>query len=252
MWFGSLRRVLTVAVFALVLTTSGMAAAQEAGSPATLTGETFTGTISNLQWDCNSSHVSFDSDGIAVGPYVGTYTAHISVDSDPTPSTFITSFEEFGIIVTYEAEVRVVTTYTESFEIVANDGTVVTGTKSQVLPGALYCSDEALVTFVGISMTEHAIERISQQEALEYAATIHTPGGDYRDEGTSREQSVLFQIPAFNTFSEGFASSLATPIPPTAMDKDVCKDGSWQERSRSDGTRFKNQGDCVSYVNTGK
>lgn len=31
-----------------------------------------------------------------------------------------------------------------------------------------------------------------------------------------------------------------------------CKKGGWQSMSRADGTPFKNQGDCVSYVNTGK
>jgi hypothetical protein len=31
-----------------------------------------------------------------------------------------------------------------------------------------------------------------------------------------------------------------------------CKKGGWQSLSRADGTAFKNQGDCVSYMNTGK
>jgi hypothetical protein len=31
-----------------------------------------------------------------------------------------------------------------------------------------------------------------------------------------------------------------------------CKKGGWQTMTRADGTPFKNQGDCVSYVNTGK
>lgn len=31
-----------------------------------------------------------------------------------------------------------------------------------------------------------------------------------------------------------------------------CKKGGWQSLSRNDGTPFKNQGDCVSYMNTGK
>jgi hypothetical protein len=33
---------------------------------------------------------------------------------------------------------------------------------------------------------------------------------------------------------------------------DECKKGGWQNMSRADGSPFKNQGDCVSYVNTGK
>jgi hypothetical protein len=38
--------------------------------------------------------------------------------------------------------------------------------------------------------------------------------------------------------------------PPT--DKDGCKDGGWQTLTRADGSPFKNQGDCVSYTNTGR
>ena len=31
-----------------------------------------------------------------------------------------------------------------------------------------------------------------------------------------------------------------------------CKNGGWQTRTRLDGSAFKNQGDCIQYVNTGK
>jgi hypothetical protein len=32
----------------------------------------------------------------------------------------------------------------------------------------------------------------------------------------------------------------------------ACKNDGWQSLTRSDGSTFKNQGDCVQYVNTGK
>ena len=38
----------------------------------------------------------------------------------------------------------------------------------------------------------------------------------------------------------------------TATSKDQCKNGGWQTAFRQDGTGFKNQGDCIQYVNTGK
>ena len=38
----------------------------------------------------------------------------------------------------------------------------------------------------------------------------------------------------------------------TATAKDDCKKGGWQTLSRADGSSFKNQGDCIQYVNTGK
>jgi hypothetical protein len=37
-----------------------------------------------------------------------------------------------------------------------------------------------------------------------------------------------------------------------ATDKDACKNGGWQTLKRADGSSFKNQGDCIQYVNTGK
>jgi hypothetical protein len=37
-----------------------------------------------------------------------------------------------------------------------------------------------------------------------------------------------------------------------ATDKDQCKDGGWKTVFRADQSSFKNQGDCVSYVSSGK
>lgn len=37
-----------------------------------------------------------------------------------------------------------------------------------------------------------------------------------------------------------------------ASSKDDCKDGGFQNAKRADGSSFKNQGQCVQYVNTGK
>lgn len=37
-----------------------------------------------------------------------------------------------------------------------------------------------------------------------------------------------------------------------AAGKDACKNGGWKTVKRADGSSFKNQGDCVSYVSNGK
>ena len=37
-----------------------------------------------------------------------------------------------------------------------------------------------------------------------------------------------------------------------ATSKDQCKKGGWETLVRRDSTSFKNQGDCIQYVNTGK
>jgi hypothetical protein len=42
------------------------------------------------------------------------------------------------------------------------------------------------------------------------------------------------------------------PVEPVAQTKDDCKNGRWHTHTRADGSRFKNEGDCIQYVNTGK
>lgn len=54
-----------------------------------------------------------------------------------------------------------------------------------------------------------------------------------------------------------FASGLVAPIyiaimPATPTSMNQCKNGGWQTLFRANGTHFKNQGDCIQYVNTGK
>jgi len=46
---------------------------------------------------------------------------------------------------------------------------------------------------------------------------------------------------------------MALRIPfPVVADKDRCKGNGWTDLFRADGSTFKNQGDCIQYVNTGK
>jgi hypothetical protein len=55
------------------------------------------------------------------------------------------------------------------------------------------------------------------------------------------------------TFEPPTPTPTPTPVPtPTPTNKDQCKNGGWQTLFRANGTRFKNQGDCIQYVNTGK
>jgi len=39
---------------------------------------------------------------------------------------------------------------------------------------------------------------------------------------------------------------------PYLTQKDDCKKGGWETLTRDDGSPFKNQGDCIQYMNTGK
>ncbi len=49
----------------------------------------------------------------------------------------------------------------------------------------------------------------------------------------------------------GQLMQLRVPFP-VATDKDWCKQGGWMSLFREDSGVFKNQGDCIQYVNTGK
>lgn len=58
-------------------------------------------------------------------------------------------------------------------------------------------------------------------------------------------QTVL----ADNTNLDGTVYTYEVPQP---QSKDECKNGGWMNVARADSTTFKNQGDCVSYTNTGR
>lgn len=64
------------------------------------------------------------------------------------------------------------------------------------------------------------------------------PGGSLIMEGILHPDKDMW-------FIEGLDNSIPTS-------RDQCKQGGWQNSVRHDGTTFKNQGDCIQYVNTGK
>jgi hypothetical protein len=64
------------------------------------------------------------------------------------------------------------------------------------------------------------------------------PGGDWILDGVEMSNNDLW-------FREGFANL-------TPQSSAYCKRGLWAYLTRTDGSSFKNQGDCTQYVNTGK
>ncbi len=63
----------------------------------------------------------------------------------------------------------------------------------------------------------------------------------------AQETFVVLRTARYGEVLRGVSFTPAVPVT-----KNDCKDGSWQGLVRADGTAFKNQGACVSYVNTGK
>jgi len=61
--------------------------------------------------------------------------------------------------------------------------------------------------------------------------------------------------PAYNVETDGVTFNGTTydfEVANEPTSKEQCKDGGWQSLTRADGSAFKNQGDCIQYVNTGK
>jgi YVTN family beta-propeller protein len=54
---------------------------------------------------------------------------------------------------------------------------------------------------------------------------------------------------AVDFYPVGVAITPQSTVPTTAAD---CKNDGWLSLTRSDGSSFKNQGDCIQFVNTGK
>jgi hypothetical protein len=69
--------------------------------------------------------------------------------------------------------------------------------------------------------------------------------------GTLTDSTATY--PVTSVVSNSTQTTACAPPPlPTPASKDACKKGGWESLFRSNGTSFKNQGDCVSYVANGK
>ena len=175
-----------------------------ASAASTLTGETLNGSSSTGNSGACSG-TSFSLTGTAAGPYAGT-------------------FQESGTwaVVTFPFP------FSATFTITSGT-TSITGSKSGTLgPGSAGC---------GFIFPARAIVT-----GAPYTATIHTPNGNFHDEGTS---SLNVDITALGaaTLTESFTSSLAEPVLIGPTSKDQCKNGGWKAFPQ-----FKNQGQCVASV----
>jgi hypothetical protein len=72
------------------------------------------------------------------------------------------------------------------------------------------------------------------------------------DGGATAAQVLDVDNTEINTTVYTYGGDIAPPPSTTPSDKDACKKDSWSTYTRADGSIFKNQGDCIQYVNTGK
>ena len=177
-----------------------LAVPASASAVSTLTGEFLTGSsASGNSGNCSTSTPTFSVSGTATGPsYPGTFTEAGTFSGPVFSSTFT----------------------------ITSGTTTVTGSKTAppTQGGSGGCSDvnqSALVNQLGIA----------------YTATIHTPSGNFHDEGRTNVTVVITGSAA--ALTESFTSSLTQPVRLAPTNKDECKNGGWQGF-------FKNQGECVS------
>jgi uncharacterized membrane protein len=191
-----------------------------AAPPATMTGEKFFDGAGGGTTSCSTSGTSsFTSSGVATGPYAGTFTETGTATVSQPPHGLGT-----------------VTGFSATFTVYSPSGDVlVTGSKSfdPTIPSGFGCRESpSHVVVVSVQTT--------------YEATIYTSAGNYRDEGTSLVGD-LFTNGASTLMDETFLSSLLEPVLIAPTTKEQCKNGGWMNYPQ-----FKNQGDCVSFVNNGK
>lgn len=187
-----------------------------------------------------TSSFTYRAEGVATGPYPGTFEETGSFSIGPIDEEFIPG--------QFRGEV---THWQASFRIESAAGTV-EGTKtitaSPFNKGACYN--------YGTEPFDRPNDFAGQAGAqLTYEAIITLPDGtSYRDTGTSRvvmnfcNNQIGCGTSTSNQFTETYVSTGLELLPPPApTSKADCKNGGWQNYP---ALGFKNQGDCVSFVAT--
>src|SRR3954467_6193768 len=147
------KTLITVLAFAALAV---VPAAASAAAPPSLAGEDlFSPVRGGLQVSCDEaaspSGASFSASGPAEGPYVGTFTETGTIKFDPSTGAF---------------------SFNASFTITADDGTVITGTKSDLGRAGDFRPTECGGGFVFF------------YTSVGYSATIKTSSGSFHGEGT--------------------------------------------------------------------
>ena len=184
--------------------------------------------------------ISYTATGDATGPYPGTFTETGTFAlGDSPPDAFLPGQ-------------RTITSFQAEFEIDSpTTGFRITGTKSaENLTLLARCYELEGGIFPGTTQVRIVVPGGGDDpDAVNYEAKIETASATFADRGTS---FVLLREISFSDgessgelveFSENFSSSLSQPEL-IGLTKEQCNDGGYKRFG------FKNQGDCVSFVET--
>lgn len=200
-----------------ILAVAGLMAAlaMPVAAQETLAGETFTGGpgAQDSIVDCESGSGSMVAQGTATGPVPGNFLEFVEYDFDPTT----------GALTRFEAEFII-------RDAVTNEE-LARGTKS-LIEGTTVCN----------ALTERTVTDASVSYAVDF------DGDDTVDEQGTASVIMVDDGPSDvdDAFVEQFGAGDAV-----VTSKDQCKKGGWRDRTRADGSPFKNQGECIRYVNSG-
>lgn len=75
---------------------------------------------------------------------------------------------------------------------------------------------------------------------------------NYCDNGLAGSGFFRLDSPTVACWAGFIPAAKFTATYPVSTSADACKNDGWQSLARADGSLFKNQGDCIQYVNTGK
>lgn len=207
-----MRRVSALATMSLLAVFATGAAARPAAPP-TLSGEAFhDGNPIFTLASCPGQSGTFEARGTATGPYPGTFEETGSVDFARIPA-LMASF-------TIDSSVGRVTGTTRGAEMYGACSVDLSVFVFHTQPGfnAANTYDATIVSASGASLADNGLFQVGFQKGTS------TPG-----------------------FDQSFQSAVTPPKPPLPTSKAQCKNGGWRNYPQ-----FKNQGQCVSFVETGR
>ncbi|MDX6449462.1 MAG: hypothetical protein QOK32_849 [Gaiellaceae bacterium] len=243
-----MRKALSLATVAIAFVVAAPLAL--AAPPPTMTGETLLACSPNLSLftgGCSATETKGSvstirncplADPITPGP--GTFTFQASgLATGVYPGTFTESGSATLAGLDLGLGLQPILEFTASFTIDSPAGHI-EGTKRLSVSEGGIC-DTVPPFYAGIAFL-----------TASYTATITTPAGKYRDEGTA--ETVVYDASTgqasnpqvYFGLGEAFASTLTETVPALPTTKDECKNGGWQTFGV-----FKNQGECVSFVSNG-
>jgi hypothetical protein len=236
-------------------------------APATLTGE-FLGAFQPVRdnptdeievtFDCRPngsgevSTVTYTAEGVAVGPYPGTFRETGKFELTELPADAPIGTADNRIVADFEAEFTIELDAAATFTRVtgtksASDVPFGTGTGGDIsqpvssLQGYAFCDSVPNVVF-----------NFANVFGADYFARIETDSGTFLDRGKTNVGVAVNQCCSTDPlqldiagFQEAFFSDLTEPESELPTTKAQCKDKGFEDFG------FKNQGDCVAFVATG-